>query len=438
MAAGSNIYANKKLTVQRDGVNNDVFYAKELDEYISLSNLKQIFYLDYVFQTGVDGENVFIGGVKENSENYYFHKSTRLSMLGMLSGVDKQEYILCNDGGLNTFAYMIMILGRYKFANYMEFSILVRSAYYDATQDYGFYYKVDNGELLKKTFNNTIPQKDVFNDPTFIIEYLAFYKNQKVEITPFTINAEGEKKGDTITFYTDDFIYRQLATKIPNLYTNPNIEGTISNFFLTYESLKNMGRVTHESGLYNIMVYVDPPMTVPIDDGLYYITYSPLEGEIYQGDELGAYNGNKAVVQISKGRVQKWDIGLWSTPDVKDIYVGVVAEMVNPPLDTYTYRYIITIRNTTPNPSGDLLIDVYSYTMANGSFNLEPFRNLGSRTINCPPNSQVTYESDKNIFLSDGEIAIGLRGDLPSNIQISGPSLVPGKNPLPDIKSLKI
>ncbi|MEG1693619.1 MAG: hypothetical protein RR312_09570 [Bacteroidales bacterium] len=429
MAAGNNVYSIEKDTIQQDGTLYDLFYAKELSAYGSVDNVKALFYLDYVFQSVVAGENVFVGGVRENSNNYYYHKNTRQSVFGLHA--DGVNYIMLNDAGLNTFASISIKLGRYKYANYMEFVLSVKSSYYSPTTRYGFYVKVDGGAQSERAVTIPLQSGGVINNPNYVIEYIAHKVSQKIELRPYAVNDEGEKVGDMITFYTDDYIHRQLATKIATLYVNPN-DGVISNFFLTDTSLVNLGRVVKIAGMYDINVYTNPALTVPVENGLYSIMYGAIEGEVYQGDELGNYKGNRAVVEVYSGRVQKWELGLWTAPPVKsDVYIGITASMVDPN-DTNTYKYAINISNTMAGATGDLLVNIWTYCFRNGSNSLTPFKSLGSMTISCPANSEKRYESPDTIFLSNDEIAIGLTASLSSNIAISGPSMVPGKGPRPE------
>lgn len=432
MAAGSNVYSSEKDTIQQDGALYDLFYAKELSAYGSVENVKALFYLDYVFQSVVAGENVFVGGVKEFSSNYYYHKNTRMSVFGLHA--EGTNYILLNDAGLNTFPAISMREGRYQYANYMEFVLSIRSAYYSPTTRCGFRISIDGSAFGERTIGGIVPSNGSVYNANYVVENIAQRLNQKIEIQPFAINDEGEKVGDMITFYTDDYIHRQLATKIPSLYTNPATGGTTSNFFLTQESLKNMGHVGNISGMYDVLVFVDPAMTQKIPDGLYHIMYAPLEGEVYTRNDLGAYTGNKAVVECYNGRVQRWNEGYWTTPVVKNIYIDIMASKVDE-WDDFTYNYTIHINNRTNNATGDLLVNIVTYTgdMSGVGSDLRPFQHLGSRIISCPANSVNIFRSQENIHLSTIEIAIGLSGNLSSNIEIAGPSLVPGRAPTPGI-----
>lgn len=433
MAAGSNVYSNKKETIVCDGTHYDTFYAKELSEYVNLINIKSLFHLDYVFQSVVDGENVFIGGVIENSSNFYYHKTTRLSVLAIQeNGIN---YILLNDAGLNTFASVFCSLGRYKNANYIELNFYARSAYYSVTERFGFYYRVNTGEWYKYAHpEGSLSANAIYNSP-LIVNYIAYQAGQRIDIRPFTLNDEGEKTFDMFSFTTDDYIHQQIATKITSLSDNPS-DNSATNFFLTETSLRNMGRITQMAGMYDILVYKDPTMLEYIENGLYHIMYSPREGETYQDGQLGKYTGNKAAVEVYNGRVQKWDKGYWITPGpAPDVYISVIAELQGSgELENNYFKYVIHIQNNMTNGTGDLLVEVWSYRMlagSQGNGDLVPYSKLGTETISAPAKGSQMYRSALSFYAGSEEMAIGLRAALGSNIQISGPALIPGRGPRP-------
>lgn len=436
MAAGSNVYSNKKETVFRDGTYYDVFYAKELSEYVNLNNVKSLFHLDYVFQSVVDGENVFIGGVIENSSNFYYHKTTRLSVLGIQeNGIN---YILLNDAGLNTFASVFCSLGRYKNANYIELNFYARSAYYSVTERFGFYYRLDGGEWYKYAHPaGSLSAKAIYNSP-LIVNYIAYQAGQRIDIRPFALNDEGEKTFDMFSFVTDDYIHHEMATKIYSLSDDPS-DNPATEFFFTETSFRNMGYITNMAGMYDILIYSDPTMSTPVPDGLYHIMFSPISGENYQDGQLGKYTGNKAVIEIYNGRVQKWDEGYWITPGpTPTVYIGVTAELQgSDPFESNYFKYTIHIQNNMLVSTGDLSVEVWSYRqLAGGPGNVDldliPYTKLGTEIISAPPKQGVVYRSELSFFAGVEEIAVGLRANLGSNVQLAGPALIPGRGPRPE------
>lgn len=438
MAAESNVYSSRKLIAEKDKVRYNILYAKELKEYQSLLNIKSIFFLDYLFRQKIEGEDVFIGGVEYNSDNYYIRKPSRASKLRVsapISATIRKNYILLNDAGLNTMAYiMVSVQSQRPYANYTKFYFYVRSAYYSVTTKFGFRYRVDGGYWYNYAHQEAPVRAAGIYNSIDVVQGIAYERGKRVEIQPYAENDEGERTFSIFSYVTDDYIHFQLATKIDSLADNPN-DNPATNFFLTETSLKNMGRVTQIAGAYDIMVYSDPDMTVPIEDGLYHIMYAPIEGEIYHDNQLGAYTGNKAVVESIGGRIQRWLEGYWIIPTPPaDIYIGVTAEIQNAELESNYFKYIISITNNMTNGTGNLLVEVWTYRMlsiSEGSPELIPNTKLEQEVISAGPKESKVYRSALTFYASSEDAAVGIRANLGSNVQIAGPALIPGRGQTP-------
>ena len=438
MAVGSNVYSSRKLIAEKDKVRYNILYAKELKEYQSLVNIKSIFFLDYLFRQKVEGEDVFIGGVEYNSDNYYLRKPSRASKLRVsvpVSDTVRKNYILLNDAGLNTMAYiMVSVQSQRPYANYTKFYFYVKSAYYSTTTKFGFRYRVDGGYWYSYAHPEAPVRAGGIYNSVDVVQGIAYQRGQRVEIQPYTENEEGERTFSIFSYVTDEYIHFQSATKIDSLSDNPN-DNPATNFFLTSSSLKNLGRVTQIAGVYDVMVYSDPDMTVPIEDGLYHITYSPIEGETYRDDQLGAYTGNKAVVEAVRGRIQRWLEGYWIIPTPPaDIYIGVTAEIQNAELESSYFKYIISLTNNMTNSTGNMLVEVWTYRMlsiSEGSPELVPNTKLAQEVISAGPKESRLFISALTFYAGSDDAAVGIRASLGSNVSIAGPALIPGKGPTP-------
>ena len=423
MAAGSNLYSSYKDTDYCNGVLSDIFYAKELTEYSSLESIKLLFYLDYLFPTTIAGENCFIGGVKVGSGYYYMHKETRLSPFAVR--YNAEDFILLNDAGLNTLPYISVQIPTVKWANYTKIKMTVTSAYYSSTTEYGIYYRVrGTTEWIKNQAGYSVNSKTTKNDMR-LITGAADHAGVTIEFKGYAINEEGEFQSSVYSFVTDDAIVFQLARPVASLYTIPS-DNSI-NFFLTQTENYELGHIEKVSSARNVQVYGDADMSTFVADGLYNIMYAPKPGETYSGDELGAYNGNKAVVTVSGGIITKWEEGLWSTPSDQKVSVSV-APIYDSVWDTLS-GYTITVFNNGGINSLSFPCEVWLWKLASGTGLVASSCMDTIIAPACLAGGSVTetiMESRYGFPVSEDEIAIGI---LPSSvgdptIAVGGPALL--------------
>ena len=426
MAAPSTVYSSNVLKVQQGSGTPAVLalLPLSLTEYGSDVNMKALFYLDEVKHClDVSGKDVIQALVKDSGANYLMHAPARLGMGRYYK--DGQNYILLNDGGLNTYAYISVQVPIVKWANYTKIIMSLKSSYYSSTSEYGVYYRVQGtSEWIKNQAGYVLDAKLSKNDMR-VVTGAADHAGVTIEIKGYVINEEGELQTPVHSYVTDDAIVFQLARAVTNLYTKPS-ENSI-NFFMTQSENAELGHIEKVSSARNIQVYADADMTTLVADGLYNIMYPPKQGEVYSGDELGAYNGNKAVVTVSGGTITKWEEGLWSTATDKQVTVSVRA-IYDTTWGSLT-GYILTVFNNGGIASLSFPCEVWLWKLGTGSGMIAT---SCISTVTAPVSiaggsAEVTVMAEHGEFpVAEDEIAIGI---LPSSvgypdIAVGGPALL--------------
>ena len=426
MAAPSTVYSSNVLKVQQGSGTPAVLalLPLSLTEYGDDVDTRYLFYLDAVKHfVDAGGKTIMHGLVLNSGQNYLMHAPARLGR-GRYNK-DGQTYIMLNDGGLNTLAYISVQVPIVKWANYTKIIMSLKSSYYSSTSEYGVYYRVQGtSEWIKNQAGYVLDAKLSKNDMR-LITGAADHAGVTIEFKGYAINEEGEFQSSVYSFVTDDAIVFQLARPVASLYTIP-FDNSI-NFFLTQTENYELGHIEKVSSARNIQVYADADMTTLVADGLYNIMYAPKQGEVYSGDELGAYNGNKAVVTVSGGTITKWEEGLWSTATDKQVTVSVRA-IYDTTWGSLT-GYILTVFNNGEIASLSFPCEDWLWKLGTGS-GMIASSSIG--TVTAPVSSaggsaEVTVMADNGEFtVAEDEIAIGI---LPSSvgypdIAVGGPALL--------------
>ena len=204
MAAPSTVYSSNVLKVQQGSGTPAVLalLPLSLTEYGSDVNMKALFYLDEVKHClDVSGKDVIQALVKDSGANYLMHAPARLGMGRYYK--DGQNYILLNDGGLNTYGEVISFSAA---SNLLKNGITInaqfKAAYYASNNIAGIRFKVVNkteynsGQLIQIELKATAT---VNNRPYNVTDADDYYiqVGDIVEVTPFVQNDEGIKYGTT-------------------------------------------------------------------------------------------------------------------------------------------------------------------------------------------------------------------------------------------------
>lgn len=145
MAAPKSVYSNKKLNINNNNEDQAVLIAlpfKDYEEnYNSLANgIKNWFSVDEVIPISDEG---FIGvcgkywedSVIRQKQHYKFHKLSRISKIRLYNEeYPYKEYIVFNDGGLNTYPIIqpSISLG---YSNYILANTNIRSSFFSTTRN---------------------------------------------------------------------------------------------------------------------------------------------------------------------------------------------------------------------------------------------------------------------------------------------------------------
>ena len=204
MAAPSTVYSSNVLKVQQGSGTPAVLalLPLSLTEYGSDVNMKALFYLDEVKHClDVSGKDVIQALVKDSGANYLMHAPARLGIGRYYK--DGQNYILLNDGGLNTYGEVISFSAA---SNLLKNGITInaqfKAAYYASNNIAGIRFKVVNkteynsGQLIQIELKATAT---VNNRPYNVTDADDYYiqVGDIVEVTPFVQNDEGIKYGTT-------------------------------------------------------------------------------------------------------------------------------------------------------------------------------------------------------------------------------------------------
>jgi hypothetical protein len=345
MAANSSVYSSN--TIQA--------YNNSKDEILTLlplnlaeynGNMKSLFFLDEV-KTLKDknGRDVFIGLVKEQDDvNMYPNKEMRNPNRlgkGRLLYKDSQgnitNYIICNDGGLNTYgrAYINEVADNQP-CNRVYVTMTGRSAYHSASGRCGVRYVLRNTSLQEVGSGEwplftSLPAKEQMTD-TFYIEDIDARAGHQMELTPYIINDEGEKSYFTHTVTLKEGVYSLEARPITAHNVRP--ESAFQRVYMNSEAWVYMGTlVRNELGIRfpkPVVMYADEKMTTPIAAGLWQVRYNSYNGGAsvpdapplapgfeYTENSLALYTGDKAVVSVdADGIPTQFVIGTWSDVDM--------------------------------------------------------------------------------------------------------------------------
>lgn len=136
MAATNDKYSANVLMEHKNGQNNKLaLLPLALQEYQNDSKFRELFKVDAVkHRTDSNNKQLAIGLLKSNnSPNRVYHADARIGKIHIYEG--GEDYILLNDGGLNTMAdcSFPMDAVRARYANFIKLAINAISAYYADT-----------------------------------------------------------------------------------------------------------------------------------------------------------------------------------------------------------------------------------------------------------------------------------------------------------------
>lgn len=185
------IYLQNTFTDSGDGYFN-------LEDSIEQRKAKicNIFKLDGLLTAVADDEKGFIGYVKLDGNNIQYHSVSRYSKGKVFE--NEFSHILLTDTGLNTLPNILSASARsFLIQGGVKITAIYKSAYYLASSDYGFYFKLlPHGDKVKRSFAEPIiPQKGVVNKVDFLVDAISseeLVAGNFLEITPYIVNEEGE------------------------------------------------------------------------------------------------------------------------------------------------------------------------------------------------------------------------------------------------------
>lgn len=199
MSAPSSVYSRDVYTLgsTADPAEVGCMLPLNLSAYGGADNAKALFYLDEIFsQKDSQDKDVFFGCVRTGTKNYRMHAAKRLGKFRFKSTV--YEYIVCNDGGLNTLPKASFSISL-AYENYYRFSFNVKSAYYALTTSWGVYmYNNTNGQEYYMQLSTAIVNANgtFTGSVTYDKKVSGFNAGDNVSFKPYAINEEGRYIGD--------------------------------------------------------------------------------------------------------------------------------------------------------------------------------------------------------------------------------------------------
>lgn len=191
-AAPSTVYTGKTFELHNVGVvKYDNLLALKLLEYGS--NIKTLFYLDNLFIVKNGSDEGFIGCIETdvNRLNYLIRNPSRFGKGRLRRDTDSKIFIMLNDGGLNTKAFVSDVApdAEQSVLDIKSGDLFFRSAYYSNTDKYGVRYRTASDAWQESTATG-LPAK---SDITIGFATMAGVRaNTGMEMYGFTQNEEGE------------------------------------------------------------------------------------------------------------------------------------------------------------------------------------------------------------------------------------------------------
>lgn len=285
MAAPSTVYSSNVLKVQQGSGTPAVLalLPLSLTEYGSDVNMKALFYLDEVKHClDVSDKDVIQALVKDSGANYLMHAPARLGMGRYYK--DGQNYILLNDGGLNTYGRITNnTTDNYVHAqNRVEVSFTLYSAYYCKTTGYGYRYRLNSGAWVDKF--DSVEQYDERSVVTIDRHFVPDLINgaypaigTQIEIEAYIENGEGRKYYHVYTFnlteevmVLDALYYATTSTTTPTPIT----------LYIRVSDWDALDAVTEGgNGGASVVFYTDAIMLTTAAAGWYDVNKSTTDGK---------------------------------------------------------------------------------------------------------------------------------------------------------------
>lgn len=221
MGAPSTAYHTTKLYHQKNGV--VTAFDKAFFGDLTLHQIKDRFYLDYVFELNVGDVKLFIGGCEVDSYNYKMHKAERFGPLLVYEG---KAYVLLKDAGLNTKAYIGTGIGA-KLSYPAVASVLLKSAYYLSTVQ-AFEIKTNGGTAVNFSLPN-VAAAATYNENITIPGEVG----DLIEIRGKAINDEGTTYSAWQSAYIRPSFYFFKYARVDN--GDGSVTFTVSLFPIAFE-----------------------------------------------------------------------------------------------------------------------------------------------------------------------------------------------------------
>ena len=368
MAATSDKYSANVLMESAAGVSKKIAYLPlALQEYVGDSQFMQLFHVDAVrHSTDSAGKSVVLGLLQSaGSPNRVYHADARIGRLHIYA--NNQDYILLNDGGLNTKGdcsfYGTTPLARY--ANYIKLAVNIASAYYVATDYFSVsLYKVAGStETFLASWHVMVDGSSILpakasriNYPTAMRNLGGVAEGDQIKAVLRAVNSEGTYEAASITFTllgAMEFIQVYRHTTQPTINTPPT-SGTPYVMVVSEDMYHYDPTAVGGGGVFGILFHSDERNPISVAESAmprgaagtleaaYDEEISTLPDGYYYGVPT-AYNGGELVyVQVTNGNVSgnlEWFRNTYITTDytiaitydgyrsLGHIYVHVYAEL---------------------------------------------------------------------------------------------------------------
>ena len=291
------------------------------------------------------------------SGNGLYHKTERFSGVKLDTTVLDAE--LLNDAGLNRKADIVItpISGEplWTFwANWINFPVSMRAAFYDGVTDWGYIYKINAGSysdpVSTLALTGTLGVKVATTALKTHIDIAGLNYTDAVSFKPYITNGEGTFYGTPITFYAQETIgLPQGATQVDGVNYDPT--GNYFSIFATAAKLALLAdgtTITHLDTSTGIILYQSEYFDTWLPAGYYVIGAEPTKaylvnsyGEVRKYETItpatasvSFYLTNLAVDEYPEWRVIAQVVGATGFPNT--LTVATVVTYYTKSGETYT------------------------------------------------------------------------------------------------------
>lgn len=294
MAAPSTAYSNRVIDIKK-GASVYTHYIAKI--HVDEATHKAMFYLDGLVSMKLDGQEIWLGVVKQGSPNYKMHNLLRH---GTIRKYKEGPSIILNDGGLNTLGKATILSNNLLWANNVRFNVNYKSARYVDTSQFGIRYrKVGSGAWTTWWVSgeglpeNTQVTSDRLFDP-------GLNPGDNLEVKGVLVNAEGiyEEDDSMIVSLQDrvfqiDNYYRASGACVDSGQVNVALWAKESDIEYIDTSLTTTSSAT------GVFLWKNIEMTVKADSGWY----------------IGHW-GDKSIYVDSSGQVTHYQLCPVSPPQI--------------------------------------------------------------------------------------------------------------------------